>query len=55
VFTDSDCYLKRGDDLTRAAFRDPAAGWVERGLAAPFVCILEVRDATPEEVAAAGV
>jgi hypothetical protein len=34
-------------------FRDPAAGWVVCGVAAPFVRILEVRDATPAEAAAA--
>jgi hypothetical protein len=31
--------------------RGPAAGWVVRGLAAPFVRILEVSDPTPEEAA----
>ena len=40
-------------DLTPAAFRDPAAGWVADGVAAPFVRILGVSDVTPEEVAAA--
>ena len=35
-----------------AVFRDPAAGWVVRGLAAPFIRILEVSDPTPEEAAA---
>lgn len=44
---------QRVDDLTRADFRDPAAGWVVNGVAAPFVRILEVRDPTPEELAAA--
>ncbi len=41
------------NDLTPAGFRDPAAGWVTRNLAAPFVRILEVRDPTPAELAAA--
>ncbi len=35
-----------------AAFRDAAAGWVARGIAAPFVRVLEVRDAAHEELAA---
>ena len=43
---------QRVGDQTAAALRDPAAGWVARGYAAPFVRILEVRDPTPEEVAA---
>jgi hypothetical protein len=40
-------------DVTPAGFCDPAAGWVARRCAAPFVRILEVRDATPEEATAA--
>ncbi len=39
-------------DLAPTRFRDRAAGWVARGRTVPFVRILEVRDATPEEVAA---
>ena len=54
VFVES-AYIwrQRVSDLTRAAFRDPAAGWVAYGLAAPSVRILGVSDATPEEAAAA--
>ncbi len=40
------------NDLTLAGFRDPTAGWVVRGRAAPFVRVLEVSDPTAEEVAA---
>ena len=40
-------------DLTPARFREPAAGWVVRGVVAPFVRVLEVRDPTPVELAAA--
>ena len=57
---DEDVFIKNAagwdqdvGDLTRARFCDPAAGWVARRLAAPFVRILAVSDATPEEAAAA--
>ena len=40
-------------DLTLADFRNPDAGWVVHGVAAPFVRILEVSNATPEEEEAA--
>ena len=39
--------------MTPARFRDPAAGWVAHGVAAPFARILEVRDPTPAELAEA--
>jgi hypothetical protein len=42
---------RRLAQLTPADFRDPDAGWVVEAIAAPFVCILEVRDSTPAEVA----
>ena len=45
------CWTSALNDLTPAAFRDRAAGWVVSGVAAPFVRILEVRDPTPEELA----
>ena len=52
VFTEnSPSWNKRVVDLTPAAFRDRAAGWVANGVAAPFVRILEVSAATPEEAA----
>ncbi len=41
------------NDLTPEEFRDPAAGWVVRDLAAPFIRILEVSDPTPAAAAAA--
>jgi len=53
VFAEDVPYCRSISDLPAAGFRDPAAGWVARGCAAPFVRILEVRDATPEEVEAA--
>jgi hypothetical protein len=40
-------------DLTPTRFREPAAGWVARDVAAPFVRILEVRELMPAELAAA--
>ena len=53
VITKKSAWSQYIDGLMPAAFRDRAAGWVADGFAAPFVRILEVRDATPEEVAAA--
>ena len=53
VFTENSSAWDKRVELTPAAFRDPAAGWVVSSLGAPCVRILEVRDATPEEVAAA--
>ena len=55
VFTEKCPGMAFSSGLTPAAFRDPAAGWVAFGLAAPFARILEVSDPTPEELAAAGV
>ena len=53
VFTENAPFWhERVADLTPASFRDRAAGWVVNGCAAPFVRILEVSDATPEEAAA---
>ncbi len=48
---DEDMFATNAPWLSHAS--DPAAGWVERGFAAPFVRILGVSDATPEEAAAA--
>ena len=47
------CWTTACNDLTPAEFRDPAAGWVVDGVAAPFLRILEVRDPAPAELAAA--
>ncbi len=55
LFTEADPFWTHrhlSDALTPARFRDPRAGWVARGVAAPFVRILEVRDPTAEDLAA---
>ena len=53
VSTTNAVWLSSAGSLMPATFRDPPAGWVVRGLAAPFVRVLGVSDPTPEEVAAA--
>ena len=53
IFDDSFAWTNRENDMTAAHFHDPAAGWVVRGRAAPFIRILEVSDPTAEELAAA--
>ena len=54
VFTERNpLWQLRFINFAPATFRDAAAGWVARGIAAPFVRVLEVRDAAPEEAAAA--
>ena len=57
---EEDVFVESGDswsfvfnELAPVVFRLPERGLVEHGLAAPFVRILEVGDATPEEAAAA--
>ena len=53
VLYENDRFMICDPDMEPARFRDPGGGWVVRGLAAPLVCILEVRDPTPEELAEA--